>query len=70
MNFYIKYYRVIHHIISLIIFWFVFLVGGINLLDVQNFMLTLFIIAINYPISNWCIKKSGIEEMIEEEKRK
>ncbi len=68
-KFYLTYYREIHHILSLIIFWFIFLVGGIDLLSTDNFILAIFVILINYPVANWCIKKSGLEETCETEKK-
>ena len=70
LSFYLKYYLEITHILTFILFLFIFLLGGINLLSPNNFIITIFIVIINAPVSNLCLKLSGLEKAIKQIKEK
>ena len=69
--FYLKNYKVIHHIMMMFIFLGVFTIGGINLLtiDLKMLPLQLLLIIICYPITNFLIRYVDLESSIEKEKK-
>ena len=69
--FYLKNYRVVHHIMQMATFIGVFTIGGINLLTIDPKMLPLqlFLLAICYPITNFLIRYVDLESSIEKEKK-
>lgn len=69
--FYLKNYKVIHHIMMMFIFLGVFTIGGINLLtiDLKMLPLQLLLIIICYPITNFLLKFIDLESSIEKEKK-
>lgn len=69
--FYLKNYKGIHHIWTLILFAGVFLLGGINLFTAELKMLPLqlFLLVICYPLSNFLLKAFDFETSINKEKK-
>jgi hypothetical protein len=61
-------YKTIFHLYQFFIFFIVFYIGGINLFT--NPLIGLFILLVNFPISNFLLKATGIEELVKKEKEK
>jgi len=53
---------------SLVIYYVLFLIFGIDLLDRKNFIITLLILPISYCTSVLCLKLSDLPKTIEKEK--
>jgi hypothetical protein len=61
-------YKLIFHLYQFFIFFIVFYIGSINLFT--NPLIGLFILLVNFPISNFLLKATGIEELVKKEKEK
>ena len=64
-NLFLSNYKLVFHLYQLLIFFVVFLVGGINLFT--NPMIALFVLVVNYPVSNFLLKVSGINDLVKRE---
>lgn len=63
---YLLNYKGIHHLFTLSLLFTVFyLTWGFSIF--REFFICSLALALNFYLTNWCIRKSGIEEVIEEE---
>ena len=67
-NLFLSNYKLVFHLFQLLIFFVVFLVGGVNLFT--NPLTALFVLIVNYPVSNFLLKFSGIADFVKKEKEK
>ena len=67
-NLFLSNYKLVFHLFQLLLFFVVFLVGGVNLFT--NPLTALFVLIVNYPVSNFLLKVSGIEDLVKKEKEK
>ena len=67
-NFYLRNYQFIHHIFTLLAFGVVFWIGGLNLLNPKNFLISVPMLIICYCTTILVLKISGLGEAIEKEK--
>lgn len=66
-RFYLNNYLFVHHLMSLVIYYVLFLIAGLDLLDRKNFIITLLILPISYCTSVLCLKLSDLPKTIEKE---
>lgn len=67
-NLFLSNYKLVFHLYQFVIFFVVFYIGGINLFT--NPLIALFVLLVNYPVSNFLLKVSGIEDLVKKEKEK
>jgi hypothetical protein len=68
--FYLRNYRGIHHILGLIEFVILFKIFGINTLfefTPNNLPLQLIVLCLNFFLTQWSLRLSGIDEMVKKE---
>jgi len=68
--FYLRNYRGIHHLLGLIEFVILFKIFGINTLfesTLNNLPLQLIVLCLNFFLTQWSLRLSGIDEMVKKE---
>ena len=68
--FYLRNYRGIHHLLGLIEFVILFKIFGINTLfesTLNNLPLQLIVLCLNFFLTQWSLRLSGIDDMIKKE---
>lgn len=64
---YLNNYLFVHHLMSLVIYYVLFLIAGLDLMDRKNFIITLPILPISYYTTFLCLKLSDLPKTIEKE---
>jgi hypothetical protein len=71
MKTFAKHYKGILQIITLVLFFTIFSIGGFNLftLDVNVLPVQILILLLNYPVTIFCLKFTNIENLVTEYKK-
>ena len=64
--FYLKNYEGVHHIISLFLFVFIFMIGGMTDL-LKLFPFQLFVLVCNYFVTKYSLRVTKIHELVQQE---
>lgn len=64
-NLFLSNYKLVFHLFQLLIFFVVFLVGGVNLFTSP--LIGIFVLIVNYPVSNFLLMTSGINDLVKRE---